>query len=206
MARKRMIDPGIWTDEGFIELTSNSRLLFIGIISNADDEGRGLGSAKSLKAQVFPADELMVPAVEQMKTELARHLHVVFYKVGGVEYYQLDKWYDYQSIDHSRPSAFPGPDCADAELEELQESKSQSFVERSSNGSRTIIERSTKKRAGSRGSSRQLINELTNKSINPLRERSANFPTAGPVHGGPAVKSAGEAVRKMFNGIRIEEK
>ena len=43
MARKRMIDPNIWDSEDFSKLSILGRLLFIGMFSNADDEGRGKG-------------------------------------------------------------------------------------------------------------------------------------------------------------------
>lgn len=40
MARKRMIDPSIWQDEGMAELTPRQQLMYIGLFSNADDDGR----------------------------------------------------------------------------------------------------------------------------------------------------------------------
>ena len=39
MARKRMIDPGIWTDPKVIKLSNNAFIVFVGLISHADDEG-----------------------------------------------------------------------------------------------------------------------------------------------------------------------
>lgn len=39
MARKRMIDPEIWRDSRVIKLSNNAFILFIGVISTADDEG-----------------------------------------------------------------------------------------------------------------------------------------------------------------------
>ena len=41
MARRRMIDPNFWESEDVSRLSLFARLLFIGMISNADDEGRG---------------------------------------------------------------------------------------------------------------------------------------------------------------------
>ena len=40
MARKRDIDPSLWDHEELNALPIPARYLFIGIISNADDEGR----------------------------------------------------------------------------------------------------------------------------------------------------------------------
>lgn len=40
MARKRMIDPSIWINEDFGTLSNLAKLVFIGLFSLADDEGR----------------------------------------------------------------------------------------------------------------------------------------------------------------------
>ena len=45
MARKRMIDPGIWQSEDFAKMSTLGKLVFIGLFSNADDEGRGRANA-----------------------------------------------------------------------------------------------------------------------------------------------------------------
>jgi len=39
MARKRMIDPGIWRDSNVIKLSNDEFIVWIGCISSADDEG-----------------------------------------------------------------------------------------------------------------------------------------------------------------------
>ncbi len=39
MARKRMLDPGIWTDGDVIQLTNDELVVFVGCISLSDDEG-----------------------------------------------------------------------------------------------------------------------------------------------------------------------
>ena len=40
MPRRRMIDPQIWRNEKIGSLSDTGRLLFIGIFSQADDDGR----------------------------------------------------------------------------------------------------------------------------------------------------------------------
>ena len=57
MARKRMLSPEFWTDEKLGDCTRDERLLFMGLISQADDEGRGQGNPKLVKALVFPYDD-----------------------------------------------------------------------------------------------------------------------------------------------------
>lgn len=54
MARKRMIDPNIWDSEDFGKLSDLSKLVFIGLFSLADDEGRGRCNPGYLKSKLFP--------------------------------------------------------------------------------------------------------------------------------------------------------
>ena len=42
MARRRMIAPEIWESSSFSKLSNFAKLIFIGLISNADDEGKGI--------------------------------------------------------------------------------------------------------------------------------------------------------------------
>jgi hypothetical protein len=220
MARKRMIDPGIWTDEGFIELSGEARLMFIGIISNADDEGRGLASTKSLKARIFPSDEITLATVDCIKHALACHTNIVFYTVDGVEYYQLLKWRDYQTVDHPKPSTYPGLEYATVEKNAPAEKKASDIPETpslfddpssgdqstvcdaSTNDRGTIADASTKNPAGSQHASRQLTNQLTNKPTNAPRDRVMQRTTAGAYKNSPAVAvSTQEALAKMFQGF-----
>lgn len=177
MARKRMVDPSIWTDNGFIELSWGARLLFLGLISRADDEGRGNASSKSLKAVIFPGDDTSLSKIEGFKAEVAKHTRTRFYEIDGQTYYQLDKWLAYQQIQYPKPSPIPP------------------FNEHSMNDTGTINEHSP-----------QLINELTNKLINKsaFNERSVAAASAPcEVGAEPAVETKTK-IKKMFSKITTE--
>ena len=107
MARKRMIDPSMWTHERFMELSVNARLLFIGMISHADDEGRGRAAAVSLKAQVFPGDPIEPGEILTLLEEVRRARFAVIY--GGGKYYSLPGWKDHQTVNRPYPSKLPEP-------------------------------------------------------------------------------------------------
>lgn len=108
MARKRMIDPQIWTSEDFSKLTPFARLLWIGLISQADDEGRGKLNTAYLKSQLFPYDEkLSTKQLECALNEIKKHMSVEFYEVDGKRYYQLDNWKKFQTINKPTPSQIP---------------------------------------------------------------------------------------------------
>lgn len=111
MPRQRMLKPEIWTDEGFIELTPHAKLLFIGLISHADDEGRGISSITSIRGKIFPLDvKIKDEEIAGFKAEIAATLRVRFYQVDGREYYQLDRWGDHQHIRKSQRSTIPAPE------------------------------------------------------------------------------------------------
>jgi hypothetical protein len=58
MARIRSIKPEFWTDEKLTECSLSARLFFIGTWNFADDKGNLQASAKRLKMQIFPADNI----------------------------------------------------------------------------------------------------------------------------------------------------
>lgn len=111
MARKRMIDPSIWTDDGMADLTPRQQLLYIGLFSNADDDGRLKGSPVSIS--------LMMPTVYSPKDrgELAEDLasvlsvmsQVVRYTVDGREYLAFRNFRQWQRIDKPTDSILPPP-------------------------------------------------------------------------------------------------
>lgn len=53
MARRRMIDPNIWQSEDFSKLSTLAKLVFIGLFSQADDEGRGRAKPIYIKSILF---------------------------------------------------------------------------------------------------------------------------------------------------------
>ena len=105
MARKRMISPEIWDSENFSKLSILAKLVFIGMFSNADDEGRGKAKAAFLKSKLFPYDESMrVADVESALDEVAENMSVTMYSHDGNEYYSFDNWKKWQKVDKPSPS------------------------------------------------------------------------------------------------------
>jgi len=111
MARIRSIKPTIWTDARFISLSREARLLCIGMISFADDEGRLLASAAKLNGEVFPADDLKSAIVLRWRDEVARSGIISVYKAGGVEYAEFPNWKKHQRISKPQDSILPSSDA-----------------------------------------------------------------------------------------------
>lgn len=110
MAKRRMIDPGIWEDKDFNALQPWARLLFIAAMSNADDYGRLSGHPADLKAYAFRYDDISLADVENLRDQVAERMrNFKIYTVDGHEWLQFLKWTDHQKIreDRRAPSRIP---------------------------------------------------------------------------------------------------
>jgi hypothetical protein len=91
-----------------MECSMNARLMFIGMWNFADDLGRLAFAPKTIKAQIFPSDEVGFDAIRGMVLELSRNGLVLIYEVDGKEYLQICGW-QHQRIDKPQPGKCPGP-------------------------------------------------------------------------------------------------
>ncbi len=107
MARARNIKPGFFTNEDLVELGFATRLLFAGLWTLADREGRLEDRPKKIKIGVFPADDVNVDGMLQ---ELHDAKFVQRYEVNGVRYLQITGWSKHQNPHHTeKASEIPGP-------------------------------------------------------------------------------------------------
>ena len=105
-----MIDPNIWQSEDFSHLSILAKLVFIGMFSNADDEGRGRAKPVYLKSILFPYDEkIRVIDIETALSEIVLNLSVTVYSVGNGTYYTLENWAKWQTVEKPKPSQIPSP-------------------------------------------------------------------------------------------------
>lgn len=114
MARRRMIDPNIWHSEDFSKLSMFARLVFIGMFSNADDEGRGRAKPVYLKSVIFPYDEdVRVADIDKTLLEIGSKMSVTFYQHDGNAYYSFDNWQKWQRVDKPQESKIPAPESVE---------------------------------------------------------------------------------------------
>jgi hypothetical protein len=111
--RIRTIKPDIWRDPDFNELPPQARLLFIGLISNADDEGRIAGSDQMIKSIVFPVDQVSLKAFKGWLDTIHSLGLARRYTVAGKPYVDIPNWGKHQKID--KPSLSGYPSFADAD-------------------------------------------------------------------------------------------
>lgn len=110
MARKRMLSPDIWESESFSLLSDQAKIVFIGLISLADDDGRGKANPAFIKSTLFPYDEKRrVADVKSALSEIARCMSTQFYSVDGNDYYFMKNWKKWQKIDKPSKSKLPAP-------------------------------------------------------------------------------------------------
>ena len=110
MARSRNIKPGFFSNEDLVELDFATRLLFAGLWTVADREGRLEDRPKKIKIAVFPADDLDINAMLQA---LHDRKFIVRYEVNGARYVQITAWSKHQNPHHTeKASEIPGVDGA----------------------------------------------------------------------------------------------
>ena len=102
MARSRNIKPGFFTNEELVELDFATRLLFAGLWTQADREGRMQDRPKRLKMQLFPSDNVDVDA---MLDSLARAALIVRYEVAGEKYICIPSWGKHQNPHHTEKAS-----------------------------------------------------------------------------------------------------
>lgn len=105
-----MIDPAIWEDECFGKLDPISKILFIGLFSNADDEGIIRANDSYLRSTIFMYDDISLSDVRQAVDKVATTMQkVCLYEVDGNRYIKLLKWSDYQKQREDRIQKSPLP-------------------------------------------------------------------------------------------------
>lgn len=110
MARIRTIKPEFWSSPKVGLVSRDARLLFIGLLNEADDEGRLLGQTKRLAGIIFPYDEDIDGAkVSELLLELERGGLVNRYDVSGAVYLSIRGFMDHQKIDKRTASKLPPP-------------------------------------------------------------------------------------------------
>ena len=111
MPSRRMIDPEFWQSYSMARLTYRQRLLFIGLFSNADDQGRLRAHPGLVRALVFPMDEISNDEVATDLEAIAKVGSIVIYQAEDSEsaYIQIVGWWQYQSPQWAYPSTIPPP-------------------------------------------------------------------------------------------------
>lgn len=109
MARIRTIKPSFWGDDNVCRLTWDARLLLVGIISMADDEGRFIATPQSVLGYVFPHESVSTARFHKLMSEITDTKIVALYEDRGRQYGCLPNWRKHQRISKPSPSPLPAP-------------------------------------------------------------------------------------------------
>ncbi|RYF61159.1 MAG: hypothetical protein EOO27_03115 [Comamonadaceae bacterium] len=90
--------PEFYTSEQVMSMRIEARLGFLGILNFSDDGGNHPASARTLKAEVFPSDDLSTQDVQLLIDEMLAQGLIVEYAAGGKTYWHVTGWH-HQRID-----------------------------------------------------------------------------------------------------------
>jgi hypothetical protein len=109
MARIRTLKPSFWSDAAVADLSHEARLLLVGLISFADDDGRFLASHSAITGYVYPHDYIVPGRLRKWLDEIEATGMVRFYSVSRREYGAFPNWRKHQVINRPQPSTLPEP-------------------------------------------------------------------------------------------------
>ncbi len=106
MAKQRCLPTNFFKDPDVMALSNgDARLILVGLVLGADDEGRGLAHSSILGRELDYPPEVIEEALAEMEAcEL-----VQCYQVARHRYYFLRYWHDWQTLSKPTPSRFPAP-------------------------------------------------------------------------------------------------
>lgn len=101
----RIIKESLCTSEKVSSLTDFEFRLLVGLITQADDLGRGDARAAIIKGRVFPLrDRVTVKDIDSAIHGLAAKGCISLYKVGGKSYFKIEEW-EYLQPDAGRKTS-----------------------------------------------------------------------------------------------------
>ncbi|MEY1087287.1 HNH endonuclease [Morganella morganii] len=108
MARARNIKPGFFSNDELAECDPFARLLFIGLWTIADREGRCEDRPKKIKVLTLPFDNV---DIDSMLDVLNQKGFIRRYQIDGQAYLQIVNWAKHQNPHHKEiASVIPAPD------------------------------------------------------------------------------------------------
>lgn len=127
MARKRMVDPAMFTSESVAALPVQTRWTWVGLLCYLDDTGRGKDNAALIKASVWPLDDNYT--ARKVTTDVDRLVsggQLCRYTCCGGSFLHAPRWMEWQKISH--PTATKLCPCAGHEPDAHRIHRSESGI------------------------------------------------------------------------------
>ena len=107
MGRIRTLKPEFPQSESLGSVSRDARLLFLSLMTIADDEGRARGASRMLASLLFPYDDDAPALIEGWLQELERIDCIARYRAAGSTYLKVTNWLKHQKIDKPSASKLP---------------------------------------------------------------------------------------------------
>lgn len=107
MARIRSIKPEFWQDEKLAPLSPIDRLVFLGLISQADDAGRLIDNVKLIDGLLFPQTE--DSSRDSIETLVSLGRITRYPGPSGQRLIQITNWKNHQKVDNPGSKILPAP-------------------------------------------------------------------------------------------------
>ncbi|HXE84104.1 MAG TPA: hypothetical protein VN513_12315 [Gemmatimonadales bacterium] len=107
MPRIRTVKPEFWQDEKMAALRPIDRLVFLGLISAADDAGRLVDSIKFIDGFIFPGTSDSAAESLDVLAGLSRIVRYV--SESGQKLIEIAGWHKHQKVDNASKYTLPGP-------------------------------------------------------------------------------------------------
>ena len=121
MARNRMIKPEFWEDEKVGEMSFGARLLFIGSLNYADDEGYIRWNPEYINSSIFIYDNLSKNKIKSFMKELENLKIVEVFETKNKFFIaKIKNFKKHQKISHPQPTKFDVDFETEAESEVLK--------------------------------------------------------------------------------------
>ena len=98
MAKRRMVSQSIWTNRRFLRLNNQEKLLYIGLVTISDDEGRLWNDGLSIRSKIFPADSIELKEITENLEKIGKKGLIEL----SDESIQLVGWNEHQNIRKDR--------------------------------------------------------------------------------------------------------
>lgn len=107
--RIRSLKPELWQDERVGRLSRDARLLLIGLVTMADDEGRLRALPATILGHVFPYDQDAPRKLTGWLHEISESGVILCYEHDDLPYVAFRHWARHQRINRATPSPLPAP-------------------------------------------------------------------------------------------------
>jgi len=109
MARKRWVSPEMWTDPKINKVCRDVRLMFIGLITCANDYGKMRATPSIIRSKIFPEDDVPLDTIEDWLNQLAALNLIIRYNITGEPYIYVTAWGKHQPLQNPQKDEFPHP-------------------------------------------------------------------------------------------------